>query len=258
MKRENILFYSGLTAATLIAAGWQLYACRPRERIPSHESMDDLEVVKSFNWVATMLQMRLLRWFVVHRAAKMARSGEAVDLGCGPGHLVIELARQAPGLHVMGIDLSDEMLAQAEGYAQRSSVGDRVSFRKGDAQHIPLPDGSLDLAVSTLSLHHWSDPVAVLDEVARVLRSPEAAEGRPGGSFLIFDLRRDMTAPFWLLLWFATRFVVPVALRRVNEPLASRNAAYTPQEAARLAKQSRLSGWRITRCPLWLTIEGTK
>jgi len=92
------------------------------------------------------------------------------------------------------------------------------------------------LVVSTLSLHHWSDPVAVLDEITRVLR--------PGGSLLIFDLRRDMAAPFWLLLWFVTRVVVPAALRRANEPLSSRDAAYTPQEAAQLAAQSRLSGWR--------------
>ena len=53
------------------------------------------------------------------------------------------------------------------------------------------------------------------------------------------------------LLWFG--IVVPAALRRVNEPLGSRNAAYTPGEAARLAEQSRLSGWRVTRGPLWLT-----
>jgi ubiquinone/menaquinone biosynthesis C-methylase UbiE len=200
--------------------------------------------------------MRLLRWFVARRAANMTQQGEAVDLGCGPGHLVIELARQAPGLHVTGVDLSDEMLARAEGYGRRSGVGDRVSFRKGDVQQIPFPDGSLDLVVSTLSLHHWSDPVAVLDEVARVLRSPEPAEGRPGGAFLIFDLRRDVTAPFWLALWFVTHFVVPVALRRVNEPLSSRDAAYTLQEATQLAEQSRLSGWRVTRGPLWLMVEG--
>jgi hypothetical protein len=85
---------------------------------------------------------------------------------------------------------------------------------------------------------------------------------RPGGSFLIFDLRRDMAAPCWLLLWFATHVIVPAALRQVNEPLGSCNASYTPQEAARLAAeslatQSRLSGWRVTCGPLWLTIEGT-
>jgi hypothetical protein len=46
-------------------------------------------------------------------------------------------------------------------------------------------------------------------------------------------------------------------LRRVNEPLGSRDAAFSLQEAADLAEQSRLTGWRVTRGPLWLTIEGS-
>jgi ubiquinone/menaquinone biosynthesis C-methylase UbiE len=89
----------------------------------------------------------------------------------------------------------------------------------------------------------------VLDEVARILK--------PGGSFLVFDLRRDMIAPAWLLVWFASRFVVPKALRYVGEPLGSRNASYTMDEAATLAQASRLTGWRVTTGPFWLTIEGT-
>jgi len=79
---------------------------------------------------------------------------------------------------------------------------------------------------------------------------------RPGGAFLIFDLRRDMAAPFYLLLWFVTRLVVPRALREVNEPLGSRDAAYTIQEAAHLVKASNLSGWQVSAGPLWLVVEG--
>jgi ubiquinone/menaquinone biosynthesis C-methylase UbiE len=160
------------------------------------------------------------------------------------------MARRAPDLHVTGVDLSDKMLTEAENYATGHDMAQAVSFRKGDVQQIPFPDGSVDLVVSTLSLHHWSDPVAVLDEVDRVLR--------PGGSFLIFDLRRDLSAPAWLLLWVVTGFLVEPALRRANEPLASRNAAYTPLEARELAERSRLGGWRVTRGPVWLTIEGCK
>jgi ubiquinone/menaquinone biosynthesis C-methylase UbiE len=253
MIKHEWRFLLGNLAVALVAAAWWLYDGRQRERTPSLESLDDPKVARAYGWVATMPPMRLLRWFVVRRAAGMARRGEAADLGCGPGQLVIELARRAPGLHVTGIDLSDEMIAQGQANARRAGVADRVSFRQGAAQQIPFPDASLDLVVSTLSLHHWGDPVAVLDEIARVLR--------PGGSFLVFDLRRDMIAPCWLLLWFATHVIVPAALHRVNEPLSSRNAAYTPQEAARLAAeslatQSRLSGWRVTGGPVWLTIEG--
>lgn len=247
-KREPLFLLGGLAAGGLFAAAWRLYRGRPLERIASQERVDDPAVAQSFNRIANMPQMRLLRWYVARRATAMIQRGAAVDLGCGPGQLAVTMAQMAPGLHVTGVDLSDEMLDRADAYARHCGLDQRVAFRKGDAARIPFPDGSLDLVVSTLSLHHWAAPVPVLDEVTRVLR--------PGGAFLIFDLRRDMSPPFWLLLWFATRFVVPSALRRVNEPLGSRDAAYSPDQAACLAWQSRLSGWRVTRGPLWLTIEG--
>jgi ubiquinone/menaquinone biosynthesis C-methylase UbiE len=249
IQRKHLHLLFSLLIGVLLTAAWRLFSRRPRERIPSHEGLEEPDVAEGFNRVARMPQMHLMRWFVARRATNKTPRGRAVDLGCGPGYLVTDLISQAPDLHVTGIDLSDEMLAEAEAHAQRHGAGQHASFRKGDVQQIPFPDNSLDLVVSTLSLHHWLDPVAVLDEISRVLR--------PGGSFLIFDLRRDLSAPLWLLLWFATRFVVPPALRRVNEPLGSRDAAYTFHEAVQLAQQSRLTGGRVTRGPLWLTIEGT-
>jgi ubiquinone/menaquinone biosynthesis C-methylase UbiE len=258
MRKEASTSLLVSLAVLALHAAWWVYSRRPRARVPSQEGLDDPEVIRGFNRVAIMPHMRLLRWFVARRAVRMAHTGEAVDLGCGPGHLAVKLAQLATGLRVTGLDLSDEMLAQAEGRARQAGLGDRVSFRQGDVAQIPFPDGSLDLVVSTLSLHHWRDPVAVLDEIARVLR--------PGGAYLIFDLRRDLAAPFYLSLWFATTYVVPLALQRVNEPLSSRDASYTPQEAAHLVEQSGLAasaalttgGWRIAAGPLWLIVEGIK
>jgi ubiquinone/menaquinone biosynthesis C-methylase UbiE len=237
-------------AAGLAAAGAWIYGQRSRERIPSPEGIEDPAIAAAFNRIARWPQMRLLRQVVIRRATAMMRRGEAVDLGCGPGYLVAELAQAAPGLHVIGVDLSDEMVAAAERFAAQAGLGERVAFRKGDASRIPFPDNSLDLMVSTLSLHHWSDPLPVLDEVARVVR--------PGGAYMIFDLRRDLAPPLYLLIWFATHVVVPAALKQAGEPMGSRNAAYTPQEAEDMARRSQLSGWQVTRGPLWLTIEGIK
>ncbi|NIV35542.1 MAG: methyltransferase domain-containing protein [Anaerolineae bacterium] len=251
MGRLETLCLPGVAfLAILLAAAVRLYSRRSRKRIPCQQELDDPEVAEAFSRVALMPQMGLMRRYVARRATEMTARGEAVDLGCGPGYLAVEMARRAPELHVTGIDLSDKMLTEAEDYAGRHDMAQAVSFRKGDVQQIPFADGSVDLVVSTLSLHHWSDPVAVLDEVDRVLR--------PGGSFLIFDLRRDLSAPAWLLLWMVTGFLVEPALRRANEPLASRNAAYTPLEARELAERSRLRGWRVTRGPVWLIIEGCK
>ena len=247
MKTTKLALLAG-AATALATAGTRIYAQRTRNRIPSPEGIEDPAIAAAFNRIARWPQMRLLRQVVIRRATAMVRTGEVVDLGCGPGYLVVELARAAPSLHVTGVDLSDEMVAEAERFAAQAGLGSRVAFRKGDVQRIPFPDASLDLVVSTLSLHHWSDPLPVLDEVARVLR--------PGGSFLIFDLRRDMSPPAYLLIWFATHVVVPAVLKQAGEPMGSRNAAYTPEEAAELARESHLTGWQVTRGPLWLTIEG--
>jgi ubiquinone/menaquinone biosynthesis C-methylase UbiE len=249
-KRKWFFLLNGLAGLAAVA-GWQIYRQRPRERIPCIESLYDPEMAQAFGFVSKTPQMRLIRRFVTQRAIELfsQSSGTVVDLGCGSGWLVIELAQRAPGLHVVGVDLSDEMLMQAEDNTRRAGVSERVSFRKGDAQQIPFPDGAVDMVVSTLSLHHWSEPLAVLDEVARVVR--------PGGAFLILDLRRDMPAPIYLLLWFAQHVILPPVFRRANEPLGSRNAAYTPNEVAQLAEQSRLGGWHVTGGPLWVAIEGT-
>jgi deazaflavin-dependent oxidoreductase (nitroreductase family) len=250
MKRKRKWLWLGLAAGGLFLAKKQLYDRRPLERVVGHEALDDPEISAAFNQVARLPQFRLMRNLVARRAIGFVGQGKAADLGCGPGLLVLELARQAPGLHLTGVDLAEEMLAAARRLAAEAGVGARVTFKQGDVEALPFPDESLDLVVSTLSLHHWFDPVRALEEVYRVLR--------PGGAYVIADLRRDLGLFPWLAVWFATQVVVPPALKRVNEPLASRDASYTPAEAAALADQAGLEGHRITKGPLWLILEGIK
>jgi ubiquinone/menaquinone biosynthesis C-methylase UbiE len=250
-RKKPILLAGGLTTAFLLASAWRLYSQRSRERIPGFEELEDPEIAQAFNRVASMPQMRLLRRYVARRARALAPGqGQAVDLGCGPGHLVFELARQAPELRITGLDLSAEMLAEARRRSWSVGPGDRVSFELGDVERIPFDDNSLDLVVSTLSLHHWPEPIAVFDEIDRVLQ--------PDGVFLIFDLRRDLGASIWLFFWLITHFVVPAPLRKANEPMGSRDAAYTPPEAVDLLSQSQLKNWRVTTGPAWLIAESAR
>jgi len=242
--------FLGVVLAIAGAFGWWVCHRRTRMRVPGMEGMEDRRVVDAFVRVSKIPPWRLMRRMIVKRAAAMVNAGEAADLGCGPGYLAVAIAKGIPAMHVIGVDLSEDMLALAQAEARRSGVEDRVSFRFGDVRQIPFEDSSLDFVVSTLSLHHWRDPIVVLDEIERVLV--------PGGSFLIFDFRRDMVLPFYLLLWTITHFMAPRALRRIREPLSSRDAAYTPHEATQMATCSRLSGWRIVAGKVWLWIEGTK
>jgi SAM-dependent methyltransferase len=110
-------------------------------------------------------------------ARRRARGGMVVDIGCGPGDLVAELSPRLKETRITGIDLSSSMLLWA---GRHATADGRVKFLVGDAGDLPFSDASVDVVVSTLSMHHWSDPAEVFSEIDRVLR--------PGGVALIYDL----------------------------------------------------------------------
>ena len=98
------------------------------------------------------------------------------DLGTGTGHLA---SRLAPFVRrVLAVDRSPEMLAAAAG---RGGLAPNVELLEGELEELPIPDGTLDLAVLSLVLHLVSEPLAVLREVRRVLA--------PGGRLLLVDMR---------------------------------------------------------------------
>ncbi len=118
-------------------------------------------------------------------AAEVAASlagGAVLDVGCGPGTLALELARRAPGLTITGVDISADMVAAARSAAAQAGLGAQLRFEAADGAALPFPDGSVDLVISTLSMHHWERKAAVLGELARVVR--------PGGEIRIYDVWR--------------------------------------------------------------------
>jgi SAM-dependent methyltransferase len=100
-----------------------------------------------------------------------------VDLGCGPGDLVVEISHRLREARIVGIDMSPSMLLWA---GRHATTDGRLRFLVGDAADLPFDDASVDLVVSTLSMHHWAEPAEVFAEIARVLR--------PDGVALIYDL----------------------------------------------------------------------
>jgi SAM-dependent methyltransferase len=133
----------------------------------------------------TLSRLLLARFYgrIAADVAAVAPDGARVlEVGCGPGHLSIRLARQH-GLEVTGLDLDPAMISRARANADRLGDGDecRRSFLVGDVATLAFPDRSFDLVVSTLSMHHWADPTAGLAEIGRVLR--------PGARALVWDFR---------------------------------------------------------------------
>jgi SAM-dependent methyltransferase len=113
----------------------------------------------------------------VELAARRTRRATIVDLGCGPGDLVVAISQRLRDARIIGLDLSPSMLLWA---GRHATTDGRLKFVVGDAADLPFGDASVDVVVSTLSLHHWAEPADVFAEIARVLRS--------GGVALIYDL----------------------------------------------------------------------
>lgn len=134
-----------------------------------------------YDVVMVRLTRRLYQRVVADLAALGLAQGKVLDVGTGPGTLVRELARQLPGLQVYGIDLSEDMIALARAHASRAHLEERVQFTSGDVAHLPYPDQSFDVVVSTISMHHWAELAQPLRELYRVLR--------PGGRVWIYDFR---------------------------------------------------------------------
>lgn len=114
-----------------------------------------------------------LRWLDEH-----VRPGDwVIDLGCGTGAPCLDLAKR--GIHVLGIDIAEEMMIVGQRRAFSQQLDGLIDFIVADAENPPIPDASFNACVLLGALHHLPDPAKAIAAAARKLV--------PGGGFYSQD-----------------------------------------------------------------------
>jgi len=113
-------------------------------------------------------------------AMKIESAAAVLDLGCGTGIAARAIARRRTfGGHITGVDVSAYLICAAKRLAEEEGLASAIEFRTEDSQRLDLPDASFDAAVAHTLVSHVQDPIAVLRELARIVK--------PGGAVGIFD-----------------------------------------------------------------------
>jgi len=118
-------------------------------------------------------------------------SDNVLDIGCGTGAMLAQLAALFPETALYGVDASSEMLAVAS-----HKLPSTIELKQGWAEELPYSDGTFNTVVSCNMFHYIRHPDAALDEMLRVLR--------PNGTLVITDWCDDYLAcklHDWYLRW---------------------------------------------------------
>jgi ubiquinone/menaquinone biosynthesis C-methylase UbiE len=223
-------------------------------RVPEISALEPKVVTQFYSLIGRVPVVRTThRRFVAGALGQGVMRGHALDVGAGPGQATLEIGRQRPGLRMVGLDLAAHMVTQASREAARSGLNGQGLWLRADGHDLPLPDDSFDLVMSSFALHHWEDPLLVLNEMARVLRRPRPGEGKAGGRYFIADVCREVNT--------LQRLFAYASIPAISLPLGSYagyggyyesvRAGYTREEAQALLEQSHLPPGEVRLDSTW-------
>lgn len=201
-------------------------------RIPEPEVMDETGEVEAYSSAAGQVHLEKIDDTFVEHAVRLVRgceSGRALDIGTGPGQIVLKLARRLPGWIIIGVDRSPNMIVQAQKDAAQKGARAQAAFFVADGNRLAFPDASFDLVMCNSVLHHIAEPQSLIAEIARLVK--------PGAAILIRDLRRPSRVAYPLHVRWHGRHYSGTMYKLF---CASVRSAYTVEELEGLLRRSPL------------------
>ena len=158
------------------------------------------------------------------RHAPIPAGGRVLDVGCGTAELSLLIARMG-AREVVGVDLSEGMLALGRAKIARSVHSGRIVLQRGDATALPFPEASFDAAASAFVMRNVPDLDSMLAEMARVVR--------PGGHVVVMELSHPPSALVRGLFTPFFRVMPPLLGRLTRGPGGVGAYAWLPESLAR-------------------------
>ena len=128
------------------------------------------------------------------------RPGLVLDVASGTAGVAMQLAERSPA-HVVGIDLTEQMLRRGQANVASAGLAARVSLTVGRAERLPFRDATFDGLTFTYLLRYVADPQATLEELVRVVKP-----GAPVANLEFLVPANRFWRAWW---WLYTRFVLP-------------------------------------------------
>jgi ubiquinone/menaquinone biosynthesis C-methylase UbiE len=147
--------------------------------------MTEEKVRRQYDALAAIYDQRW-SWYISNTLSflktwvNFSASDRILDIACGTGEFERLIINEHPAQQIVGIDISEEMLAVAQ---QKLYSYPNISFQVGSASALPFPEQTFDVIVSANSFHYFDDPIIALAEIKRVLK--------PDGKVIILDWCKD-------------------------------------------------------------------
>lgn len=151
----------------------------------------------------------------VMRIVRRSKATKIMDVATGTGDLAIAMAKRVDRIHILGVDLSEEMLAVARQKVQRQGLEERIMLEKGDAESLDMvEDCSVDAVTVAFGVRNFENLERGLEEIRRTLRE--------GGKLVVLELSVPRNK---LVRWFYAQYSHRI-LPRIGGMISKDKQAY--------------------------------